>query len=116
MGRAIETVSGYRLLHGHALAIGPVAASEMGAKLGYCDVVFILDNRYADIYVKGSERARFAEAGSIKKLGEWIIVNRYANGYDEEIRIKESDIVRIDYYGRQMLMVEKRKLFQKRQK
>lgn len=52
MGRAIETVSDYRLLHGHALAIGPVAASEMGAKLGYCDVVFILDNRYADIYVK----------------------------------------------------------------
>lgn len=80
----------------------------------YCDVAFILDNRYADIYVKGSERAQFAEAGSIKKHGEWIIVNRYVNGYDEEIRIKESDIVRIDYYGGPLIMVEKRKLFQKR--
>lgn len=80
----------------------------------FCDVVFILDNRYADIYVKGSESAQFAEAGSIKKYGEWIIVNRYVNGYDEEIRIKESDIVRIDYYGGPMIMVERRKLFQKR--
>lgn len=80
----------------------------------YCDVAFILDNRYADIYVKGSESAQFAEAGSIKKHGEWILVNRYVNGYAEEIRIKESDIVRIDYYGGPMIMVEKRKLFQKR--
>lgn len=80
----------------------------------YCDIAFILDNRYADIYVKGSERAQFAEAGSIKKHGEWIIVNRYVNGYDEEIRIKESDIVRIDYYGGPMIMVERRKLFKKR--
>lgn len=81
----------------------------------YCDIAFILDNRYADIYVKGSESAQFAEAGSIKKQGEWIIVNRYVNGYDEEIRIRESDIVRIDYYGGPMISVEKRKLFQKRQ-
>lgn len=82
----------------------------------YCDVAFILDNRYADIYVKGAEHARFAEAGSIKKYGDWIIVNRYTNGYEEEIRIKESDIVRIDYYGGPMIMVEKRKLFQKGRK
>ena len=82
--------------------------------LNYCDVAFILDNRYADIYVKGSERAQFAEAGSIRKHGEWIIVNRYVNGYDEEIRIKESDIVRIDYYGEPMITVEKRNLFSKR--
>ncbi len=77
----------------------------------YCDVAFILDNRYADIYVKGSESAQFAEAGSIKKQGEWIIVNRYVNGYDEEIRIRESNIVRIDYYGGPMIWLEKRKLF-----
>ena len=36
VGRAIETVSEYRLLHGQALSIGLVAASNMGAKLGYC--------------------------------------------------------------------------------
>ena len=76
--------------------------------LNYCDVAFILDNRYADIYVKGSERAQ------LRKYGEWIIVNRYVNGYDEEIRIKESDIVRIDYYGEPMITVEKRNLFSKR--
>ena len=79
-----------------------------------CDVAFILDSRYADIYVKGSETAQFAEAGSMRKHGDWIIVNKYANGYDEEIRIKESDIVRIDYYGEPMIMVETRNLFSKR--
>lgn len=76
-----------------------------------CDVVYILDNKYADIYVKGSEKAQFAEAGSIKKQGEWIIVNRFVNAYDEEIRIRENDIVRIDYYGGPMISVEKRRLF-----
>lgn len=55
----------------------------------YSDVEFILDNRYADIYVKGSEKAAVAEAGSIKKQGEWIIVKRYVNGYEEELRIRE---------------------------
>lgn len=75
------------------------------------DLVFILDNMYADIYVKGSEKAELAEAGSIKKQGEWIIVNRNINGYNEEIRIKESDIARIDYYGGPMIAVEKRKWF-----
>ena len=77
--------------------------------LNYFEVAFVLDNRYADIYVKGSEKAQFAAAGSIKKQGEWIIVNRYVNEYDEEIRIKESDIVRIDYYGGPIIIVEKRK-------
>ena len=75
----------------------------------FYEVAFILDNRYADIYVKGSEQAQFAAAGSIKKQGEWIIVNRYINEYDEEIRIKESDIVRIDYYGGPIIIVEKSK-------
>ena len=77
----------------------------------YSDVAFILDNRYADIYIKGSNVAEFAEAGSMDKRGEWVIVNRYINDYDEEIRIKESDIVRIDYYGGPMIAIAKRKLF-----
>ena len=79
----------------------------------YCDIVFILDNRYADIYVKGSEKAQFAEAGSLEKRGEWIIVNRCINERQEEIRIKESEIVRIDYYGGPMIFVEKRDLLKK---
>lgn len=77
------------------------------------DVAYILDNRYADIYVRGSDKAEFAEAGSIRKKGEWIIVNRYVNGFDEEIRIKESDIVRIDYYGDPVFLLMKQKLFGK---
>lgn len=80
----------------------------------YCDEVFILDNRYADIYVKGSEKAQSTEAGSLQKRGEWIIIHRYVNEFKEEIRIKESDIVRIDYYGGPMISVEKRGLFKKR--
>lgn len=35
VGRAIETVSDYRLLHGEAVAIGMVAQAMLGEKLGY---------------------------------------------------------------------------------
>lgn len=35
VGRAIETVSGYRLLHGEAVAIGMVAQVQLAKKLGY---------------------------------------------------------------------------------
>ncbi len=44
----------------------------------YSHRVMVLDNRYANIYIRNSEMAEFAEAGSIKQQGEWIIVNRYA--------------------------------------
>lgn len=36
VGRAIETVSEYELLHGHAVAIGLMAAVRMSKQLGYC--------------------------------------------------------------------------------
>lgn len=36
VGRAIETVSGYRLLHGEAVSIGLVAEVMLAKKLGYC--------------------------------------------------------------------------------
>lgn len=35
VGRAIETVSGYRLLHGQAVSIGLTAQIRLGCKLGY---------------------------------------------------------------------------------
>lgn len=73
----------------------------------YSDVAFILDKPYADIYVQGCDKAEYAAAGTIKKKGEWIIVRRYINGYEEELRIKESDIVRIDYYGDPIVIVHK---------
>lgn len=37
VGRAIETVSGYKLLHGEALSIGLIAEVRMAVKLGYCE-------------------------------------------------------------------------------
>lgn len=79
----------------------------------YSDIAFILDNSFADIYVKGSDKAELVEAGNIEKKGEWIIVRRYINGYDEELRIKESDIVRIDYYGGPFIYVKKIKICKK---
>ncbi len=38
VGRAIETVSDYKLLHGQALAIGLVAEANMANYLGYCSL------------------------------------------------------------------------------
>ena len=35
VGRAIETVSDYKLLHGEALSIGMVAQVTLGCKLGF---------------------------------------------------------------------------------
>lgn len=35
VGRAIETVSGYRLLHGQAVSIGMAAQARLGCRLGY---------------------------------------------------------------------------------
>ena len=67
----------------------------------------ILDNRYADIYIKDNEKAEQAAAGTIKKQGDWIIVRRYIHEYEEEIRIKEEDIVRIDYYGEPIIFIRK---------
>ncbi len=37
VGRAVETVSDYRLLHGEAVAIGLVAAARLSHRLGYLD-------------------------------------------------------------------------------
>ena len=50
VGRAVETVSDYKLFHGEAVAIGLVAQAELGKKLGYisaenCDRVIKLLER-----------------------------------------------------------------------
>lgn len=75
------------------------------------DLSFILYKSYADIYIKGSEPARGIVAGSIKKQGEWIIARIYKENAIEEIRILECDIVRIDYYGEPIVVIEKHKIF-----
>ncbi len=38
VGRALETVSGYSMLHGEAVAVGLVAQAELGMRLGYISV------------------------------------------------------------------------------
>lgn len=65
----------------------------------YADTTFILDKSYADIYINGSEAVKGIYAGSMRKKGGWIYIDRNIEGFDEEIRIKESEIIRIDYYG-----------------
>lgn len=75
--------------------------------LFYCsDMIYILDKRYADIYINGTESVKFIYAGNMKKRGGWIYVYRYIDGYEEEIRIKESEIVRIDYYGEPLVDIQ----------
>ena len=37
-GHALELLSSYTLRHGDAVALGMIAAAEMSAALGYCDV------------------------------------------------------------------------------
>lgn len=73
----------------------------------YMDMVYILDKSWADIYVNGAETVKCVYAGSIRKNGNWIYVDRYIEDYYEEIRIKESEIVRIDYYGEPIIDVRK---------
>lgn len=76
----------------------------------YCDWAYVLDKSYADIYVKGSEIIKSVEAGNIKKQGEWIIVNKNIDEIVREIRIKECEIVRIDYYGDPIIRIENKKV------
>jgi shikimate kinase / 3-dehydroquinate synthase len=42
-GHAIEQVSGYRVRHGEGVAMGLVAAANLSARLGFCDIA--LQNR-----------------------------------------------------------------------
>lgn len=65
----------------------------------YINTIFILDKSYADVYINGTEAVKCVYAGSMRKKGGWIYVVRNVEGLEEEIRIKESEITRIDYYG-----------------
>ena len=52
VGRAVETVSDYRLLHGEAVAIGLVAQAKLSAKYGY------MNNEEVEQVVKLLEKAK----------------------------------------------------------
>lgn len=63
----------------------------------YSDTVFILDNRFA---------------GDIIKRGKWLYIYSIDKHYDgkiKQLRIKESNVIRIDYYGEPIIIVEKYK-------
>lgn len=82
----------------------------------YSGNTFILDNRYANIYVRNGKGVIFAEVEKIRRKGKWIIVKRHVNGVEDEIRIREDEIIRIDYFGDPLIIVEDYSIFQKRNK
>ena len=71
------------------------------------DVVLVLDKSFADIHVNGAGIVKRVRAGEIEKKGSWIYVNSDFDGYEQEIRIKESEIVRVDYYGESKVIIKK---------
>ena len=85
----------------------------------YSDTVYILDNRIADIHVTGSDKIEAVFAGDIIKRGEWLYIYSIDHQYDgkfKQIRIKESNVIRIDYYGEPVIIVKKIKSNQEAQK
>lgn len=65
----------------------------------YCDVVYIIDNRFADIYMQGGVIIKELETKTIHYRGGVIIAKRKVNSSYEEFRIKEGEITQIKYYG-----------------
>lgn len=70
------------------------------------DMIFILDKSYADIYVNRDVVAKGVIAGSMRRQGDWVFVDREVGGSFEEIRIREEEITRIDYYGNPAISIE----------
>lgn len=79
----------------------------------YCDMAYIIDHKYADIYVREGEVVKCIETDSIQKKGEWVIGQKEGNVGKQEIRVRENDIVRMDYYGQSIIRIEKRKFLKK---
>lgn len=73
----------------------------------YSDVTYVFENKYADIYIRGNDKIEAVSTMTIRKNGNWIIANRIINECKEEIRIREDDIVRVDYYGEPIIINKK---------
>lgn len=81
--------------------------------LGWCSLIYFGSDRiitydmtYANIYICGEEPIKYVMVDDIEKHGSWISVAKYGkNGY-QEIKIKENQIERIDYFGDPLLVVE----------
>lgn len=73
----------------------------------YSDVTYVFENKYADIYIRGNDKIEAVSTMTIRKNGNWIIANRIVNECKEEIRIREDDIVRVDYYGEPIIINKK---------
>lgn len=71
------------------------------------DMVFILDKSWADIYLNSTEIIKHIYTGSMEKKGNWIYVAKYVDeDCFERLHIKESEIMRIDYYGGPIIMIQ----------
>ena len=67
----------------------------------YIDRVCILDKSMVDIYLKNGDVLKRISVSRIKRSGEWLIINKT----NTEIRMKESDITRVEYYGEPLIVV-----------
>ena len=73
----------------------------------YSERIYILDKPYANIHIKESEPLIGIYVGGIRKKGEWLIVNWVnENDNEMEVRVRESDVLRVDYYGEPLVIVE----------
>ncbi|MCX7668807.1 MAG: 3-dehydroquinate synthase [Anaerolineae bacterium] len=68
-GHALELLSGYTLRHGEAVAVGTVAAAELSAALGYCDVALPDRIRTALAHLGLPTRHAFDPAAALAAMG-----------------------------------------------
>ena len=83
--------------------------------LGWCSLIYLradkvitYDVTYANIYICGEEPIKYVMVDDIEKHGSWISIVKYGKYGYQEIKIKESQIERIDYFGDPLLVVENR--------
>lgn len=77
------------------------------------EIVYRLDNKYVDIFVQGNRCLKGIETSSIKKQGVWIYATRCRDGKEENICIKENEIIGANYYGEPSYIIRKVRLFGK---
>jgi|GEM_PF-2074520 hypothetical protein len=69
---------------------------------------FIIDYGLADLHLKSGEKIEAALTETIQKRGKWITLKRYISDHEEEICVREDDVVRIEYYGEPAIGVKGR--------
>jgi 3-dehydroquinate synthase len=90
VGHAIELASGYRLLHGEAVALGLVAAARVSARLGLCGAA-----------LEGRVAAALARCGLATDLSPWLRAEVLAPiGVDKKRRGARVRFIALEEVGR----------------